>query len=91
MPVLQVLLSWSEPLPSWQRDALRRILLQPRLAAADLEDLAELYKESYGLSVTEVVAQPRSRVARQHRMRARRAAVGDAGRLLSATPARPGR
>jgi len=58
VPVLQEVLSWSERLPLWQRDALRRIVLQARLSAPDLEDLSELCKKSYGLSGTEVVAQP---------------------------------
>ena len=58
VPVLQEVLVWSERLPAWQRDALRRIVLQPELSSETLDQLAELCKKAHGLSTTEAVAQP---------------------------------
>lgn len=42
------ILQWSEMLPLWQRDALRRLLLQGKLEAGDLDDLVELAKAESG-------------------------------------------
>ena len=50
MPVLHDILAWSAARPSWQRDALRRLVLRGDLSAEDLEDLAEICKAAHGLS-----------------------------------------
>ena len=46
--VLETILDWSQDRPVWQRDALRRIVSQGRLEAADLTDLTELCKQGRG-------------------------------------------
>jgi hypothetical protein len=36
------LIAWSERLPSWQRDALRRVLTRERLSENDVDEIAAL-------------------------------------------------
>src|ERR1700677_2402354 len=43
------LLAWSERLPDWQRDALRRVLAG-RLTEADIADLAAMARAAQGLT-----------------------------------------
>ena len=43
----QELLSWSTGLPSWQQDALRRLLTQGELSKEDIAELGELAKAPY--------------------------------------------
>jgi len=49
MPVLQDILEWSEERPIWQRDALRRIVLQTELSEGDIDQLALLCLEQHGI------------------------------------------
>lgn len=51
MTVLQDMLEWSQQLPAWQRDALRRIILNSVLSSSDIEDLTEIAKSTQGLVV----------------------------------------
>lgn len=49
MNVLQEIFKWSQRLPSWQSDAIRRIFEQGSLSEADLDDLAALAKAGCGI------------------------------------------
>ncbi|WP_182350937.1 AAA family ATPase [Legionella sp. PC1000] len=44
------ILEWSEERPAWQRDALRRLVLNDELSEDDLRELGEICKSSHGLS-----------------------------------------
>lgn len=48
--ILSEILKWSEDRPSWQRDALRRLLVNDELTELDIEELTELCKGEHGLS-----------------------------------------
>lgn len=48
--VLRELLDWSKGRPLWQRDALRRLVLQGELSENDIGDLAEVCKAAHGLA-----------------------------------------
>lgn len=50
MTVLQEILQWSQDRPAWQRDALRRLVLNGDLTDEDINTLAEICKSSYGLA-----------------------------------------
>lgn len=50
MTVLQEILEWSQDRPIWQRDALRRLVLQGELTDEDTLALAEICKSSHGLA-----------------------------------------
>ncbi len=50
MNVLDEILKWSETLPAWQRDALRRLIVQGPLSEDDLAELIELCKAAHGLA-----------------------------------------
>lgn len=50
MTVLQKILEWSQDRPAWQRDALRRLVLNGELTDEDLSVLAEICKSGYGLA-----------------------------------------
>lgn len=50
MTVLDELLDWSKRRPLWQRDALRRLILNGDLSEEDIRDLAEICKASHGLA-----------------------------------------
>ena len=50
MTVLQEILSWSKDRPAWQRDALRRLLLQGQLSDDDIHALADICKAAHGLA-----------------------------------------
>lgn len=52
MSVLSEVLEWSEELPAWMRDALRRIITQQDLSEGDIQELSELCKKQYGLGNT---------------------------------------
>ena len=45
------LLKWSDKLPNWQKDALRRIWTQGELSEQDEEDILKLLKDEHDLSV----------------------------------------
>ena len=47
--VYQELLDWSKGLPSWQRDALRRLITQEQIGHKDIVELASLCKAKHGL------------------------------------------
>ncbi len=50
MIVLDEILKWSSTLPSWQRDALRRLIAQGPLSEDDISELTELCKAAHGLA-----------------------------------------
>ncbi|RRN55508.1 hypothetical protein EIM48_10280 [Pseudoxanthomonas sp. SGNA-20] len=50
MTVLQEILEWSQDRPAWQRDALRRLVLNGELSEEDIDDLTEICKSSRGLA-----------------------------------------
>jgi energy-coupling factor transporter ATP-binding protein EcfA2 len=50
MTVLQEILEWSQDRPAWQRDALRRLVLNDELSDEDINHLAELCKSGHGLA-----------------------------------------
>lgn len=49
MTVLQDILEWSVERPEWQRDALRRLVIQGALTDDDIGELTEICKGSHGL------------------------------------------
>ena len=60
--VLQEIQTWSANRPTWQRDALRRLVMNGELGAEDLDALTAICKGEHGLT-EKVVAQP---LAREH-------------------------
>lgn len=56
MTVLQKLLEWSQDRPAWQRDALRRLVLQGGLTDEDVRSLTEICKSAYGLAEQQNIA-----------------------------------
>lgn len=50
MNVLEELLSWSRERPTWQRDALRRLVQRGALSDEDLHALTEICKSPHGLT-----------------------------------------
>ena len=50
MNVLQEILKWSEDRPTWQRDALRRLVVDGELSDDDISDLTEICKGDHGLA-----------------------------------------
>lgn len=46
--VLEALLEWSADRPSWQRDAMRRIVAVGKLSETDISELVELCKVDLG-------------------------------------------
>ena len=60
--VLKEILDWSTDRPNWQRDALRRLVVQGELQKSDIEELAALCKERHGLA-DKVESEP---LAKQH-------------------------
>lgn len=50
MNVLEELLSWSRERPTWQRDALRRLVQSGELSDEDLHGLTEICKSTHGLA-----------------------------------------
>jgi ABC-type multidrug transport system ATPase subunit len=48
--VLQEILQWSQDRPAWQREALRRLVLNGELADEDISALAEVCKSGHGLA-----------------------------------------
>ncbi len=49
MSVYADILSWSLTRPDWQRDALRRLFLNPQLEPNDIEELLQICKAEHGL------------------------------------------
>lgn len=50
MNVLQEILEWSQARPMWQRDALRRLVLNGELSDEDISSLTEVCKSAHGLA-----------------------------------------
>ncbi len=50
MTVLKEILDWSTDRPAWQRDALRRLVLNGDLSDEDINTLAEICKSGHGLA-----------------------------------------
>jgi hypothetical protein len=50
MTVLEEILEWSSDRPAWQRDALRRLVLNGHLSDHDISVLTEICKGEYGLA-----------------------------------------
>lgn len=50
MNVLQEILEWSQSRPMWQRDALRRLVLNGELSGVDISSLTEICKSAHGLA-----------------------------------------
>ena len=48
--VLEEILKWSADRPAWQRDALRRLLVDGGLTESDVSELVEICKSGYVLS-----------------------------------------
>jgi hypothetical protein len=50
MTILQELFGWATGLPTWQQDAISRLIAKGTLDATDLEDLYALMKLAHGIS-----------------------------------------
>jgi recombinational DNA repair ATPase RecF len=50
MIVLKEILEWSQDRPDWQRDALRRLVLEDELSDDDYYELTEICKSNHGLA-----------------------------------------
>lgn len=50
MTVLEELLEWSQDRPAWQRDALRRLVLNGELSDDDIRALTDICKSAHGLA-----------------------------------------
>jgi hypothetical protein len=48
--VLQEILTWSADRPTWQRDALRRLVINGELSDDDISALTEICKGDHGLA-----------------------------------------
>ena len=48
--VLEELLEWSQDRPVWQRDALRRLVLNGDLSDDDIRTLTDICKSAHGLA-----------------------------------------
>jgi len=53
--VLQEILEWSQDRPAWQRDALRRLVLNGELSDDDIRALAEICKSAHGLAKQQAI------------------------------------
>ena len=56
MTVLQQIFEWSQDRPVWQRDALRRLVLNGELSDEDVRALTEICKTSHGFAEPQEVA-----------------------------------
>src|SRR6266699_6059932 len=56
MTVLEELLKWSQDRPAWQRDALRRLVLNGDLSDDDIGALTEICKSEHGLAERQSIA-----------------------------------
>jgi len=56
MTVLKELLEWSQKRPAWQRDALRRLVLDGELSDADISALTDICKSVHGLAELQDIA-----------------------------------
>jgi energy-coupling factor transporter ATP-binding protein EcfA2 len=56
MTVLQEILEWSHDRPAWQRDALRRLVLNGELSDDDIRALTDICKSAHGLAEQQDIA-----------------------------------
>lgn len=56
MTVFEELLNWSQDRPAWQRDALRRLVLNGELSDDDIRALTDICKNAYGLAEQQEIA-----------------------------------
>ncbi len=56
MTVLEELLKWSQDRPAWQRDALRRLVLNGDLSDDDIRALTDICKSAHGLAEQQNIA-----------------------------------
>ena len=56
MTVLEELLEWSQDRPAWQRDALRRLVLNGDLSDDDIRSLTDICKSAHGLAEQQDIA-----------------------------------
>lgn len=56
MTVLQEILEWSHDRPGWQRDALRRLVLNDELSDDDIRALTDICKSAHGLAEHQDIA-----------------------------------
>lgn len=56
MTVLEELLEWSQDRPAWQRDALRRLVLNGELIDDDIRTLTDICKSTHGLAEQQDIA-----------------------------------
>ena len=56
MTVLEEILKWSQDRPAWQRDALRRLVLNDDLSDDDIRALTNICKSAHGLSEQQDIA-----------------------------------
>lgn len=49
MTILQEILVWSQSLPAWQSDAIRRLFVKQTLSTQDIDDLYALLKADQGI------------------------------------------
>lgn len=56
MTVLQELLEWSQDRPTWQRDALRRLVLHGEISDDDIHALTDICKSAHGLAEHQRIA-----------------------------------
>lgn len=56
MTVLEEILEWSQDRPAWQRDALRRFVLQGELSDDDIRVLTDICKSAHGLAEQQHIA-----------------------------------
>lgn len=56
MTVLQEILEWSTDRPAWQRDALRRLVLNGDLSDDDIRALTDICKSAHGLADQQAIA-----------------------------------
>lgn len=58
---LDIILDWSQGQPAWQRDALRRIIVNGAVKDEDISDLIALCKKEHGVTSITLTAKPLSR------------------------------
>jgi energy-coupling factor transporter ATP-binding protein EcfA2 len=55
MTVLEEILGWSQERPAWQRDAMRRLVLNGELSDDDISALADICKSAHGLAEQQAI------------------------------------
>lgn len=66
MSVLREILSWSKSCPTWQRDALRRLIQNGTLSTNDFSELTLICQSKHGLSLPETPAPANQPLAEEH-------------------------